>query len=76
MIKSLDDYKEELEEFSSYGNVIGVDEFEEYAISLFVLDDPDTGETVYYMYIGYENGLGSCHYADLLIYSSEDEKES
>ena len=53
--------------------LLGVDEFEEYAISLFVLDDPDTGETVYHMYIGYENGLGSCHNADLYIYSSEAE---
>lgn len=72
-IKSLKGYNKKLESFSSYGNVLGVDEFEEYAVSLFVLYDHNTDETAYHMYIGHEDGLGRCFHAELLIFSSEEE---
>ena len=53
----------------TYGAFLGADEFEEYAISLFVLPDGDGYK--YVMYVGFENGLGTCQYASCDVYYSE-----
>lgn len=68
-IKALEEYKPEYDQLTSYGAFLGADEFEEYAISLFVLPDGDGYK--YVMYVGFENGLGTCQYASCDVYYSE-----
>lgn len=68
-IKALREYRPEFENLTSYGAFLGADEFEEYAISLFVLPDGDGYK--YVMYVGFENGLGTCQYASCDVYYSE-----
>ena len=70
-IKALAEYKPEYVQLTSYGAFLGADEFEEYAISLFVL--PDGEDFKYVMYIGFENGLGTCFNATCNVYHSETE---